>query len=121
SQRMRHPWSDGGVSLRGGQSALSERRIIIAMDQVVNDTRMIGVVFPKFFEDGGCLELFRQACVVGRRVAYRQNRESVERLGFEIVRILVAKLMHRFFVGNDTVARSDRTMTRLPNRACART
>src|SRR5439155_9666146 len=46
---------------------------------------------------------------------------SVEGLGFEIVRILVAGLAHRSFVGNHPIARSDWPMTRLSNRTRCRT
>src|SRR5262245_49250007 len=115
-QRVRYPWRDRGITLRGGQSALGKCRIIVAMDQVMNDARMIWVLFPKLFEDGGCLELFRQARVIRCGIADSKDRESVQGLGFEIVRILVAQLMHRSFVSNDPVARADWTMTRLSNR-----
>ena len=120
-QRVRHPWRDRSITLRSGEPALGQRRIVVAMDQVMNDTRVIWVLFPKLFEDGGCLELFRQARVVRCRVAYSQDRETVERLGFEIVRILVAELTHRVFVSHDAVARSDWAMTRLSNSTSVRT
>ena len=120
-ERVRHPWRNRSITLRGAEPALSQCRIIVAMDQVMNDTRMIWVLFPKLFEDDGCLELFRQARVVRCRVAYSQDRETVERLGFEIVRILVAELTHRVFVSHDAVARSDWAMTRLSNRTSVRT
>ncbi|PYL39427.1 MAG: hypothetical protein DMF36_05515 [Verrucomicrobia bacterium] len=50
-----------------------------------------------------------------------QDREGVEGLDFELVRILVAQLMHRFFVSDHTIAWSNWSMTRLSNRACVRT
>src|SRR5439155_12916285 len=48
-------------------------------------------------------------------------REGVEGLSFEIVRILVQELANCFFVGHHAIAWSDRSMTRLSNRAFART
>ena len=119
-KRMRYPRCDRGITLRGGQSAFGERGIVVAMDQVVNDARMVCVLFPQLFEDGGCLELLRQTRVIRRGVTDTQDCEGVEGLDLEIVRILVAQLVHRFFVRDHTVTRSDWSMTRLPNRACAR-
>src|SRR6266436_6801387 len=91
------------------------------MDQVMNDAGMIWVLFPQLFQDRSCLKLFRQTRVIGRGVTFSENRESVEGLRFEILRILVAELVHRFFVCDHPVAQSDWSMTRLPNRICART
>src|SRR5205085_8319607 len=87
-QRVRHPWRNRSITLRGGESALGQRRIVVAVDQVMNETRMIWVLFPKLFEDGGCLEVFRQARVVKCGVAYSQDHETVECLGSEVIRIL---------------------------------
>src|SRR4029453_18400692 len=110
-QRVRYPRRDGSITLRRGQSALGKSRIIVAMNQVMNDARMVGILLPQLFKDGGCLELFREACVVRRRITDTQDRESVESLYFKIIRILVAQLMHRFFVSDHTIARSDWPVT----------
>jgi len=120
-QRMRYPWRDGIITLRGGQSTLSERRVVVTMNQVMNDTGMVCILFPQLFEGSGCLELLRQARVIGRGITDSEDREGVEGLDLEIVRILVAQLVHRFFVGDHTVARADWSVTRLSNRACVRT
>src|SRR5207248_6308588 len=103
------------------QTALGQLRIIVAMNQVMNDTGMVCVLFPELFQDRGCLTLFRQTCVVRRGITDRQDRERVEGLHFEIVRILVAELAHRLFVGKHPIARSDWSVTRLSNGASART
>src|SRR5438132_14305705 len=110
-QRVRHPWRDRIVSFRRGESALRELRIIVGMDQVVNHSGMVRVLFPELFQYAGCFTLFLSSGVVRRRVTDRQDRESVEGLHFEIVRILVAQLAHCGFVGNDTIARSDWPVT----------
>src|SRR4029077_17796766 len=120
-ERVRYPRRDGSITLSSGQAALGERRIIVAMDQIMNDAGMICVLFPQLFQDGGCLELLRQTRVVGRGVTYSEDSERVEGLGFEIVWILVAELPHCFLVGNHPVARSHWSMTRLPDRTCVRT
>src|SRR6266581_1454741 len=49
------------------------------------------------------------------------NELRPEDLGFEVVRMFVAELAHRFFVSDHPIARSDRPMTRLPDRTCTRT
>jgi hypothetical protein len=81
------------------------------MNQVMNDSGMIGVLFPELFQNAGCFELLRQTCVVRRRVTGRQYRESVKGLNFEIVRILVAQLAHCFFISDYSIARSDWAVT----------
>ena len=120
-QRVRHPWRDGIICLGCGQAALSELRIIVGMDQVMNDPGMFRVLFPELFQYAGGLKLFRQACVVRRGVTSSQHRERIKSLHFEIVRIFVAQLLHCFLVGDYPIARPDRTVTRLSNRSCART
>src|SRR5437773_8924131 len=91
------------------------------MDQVMNYSRMIRVLFPQLFQDSSCFKLLRQTGVIGRGITDSERRESVEGLGFEVVRIFVAELAHRFFVGDYPIARSNRSMTRLPNRTSGRT
>ena len=58
------------------------------MDQVMNDAGMIWVLFPQLFQDRSCLKLLRQGRVIGRGITDCQNRESVEGLRFEIIRVL---------------------------------
>jgi hypothetical protein len=50
-QRVRHPRRDRIICLGCGQAALSELRIIVGMDQVMNDPGMVRVLFPEFFQD----------------------------------------------------------------------
>src|SRR6266567_2275261 len=71
-QRVRYPWRDGIITLGRGQSALGERGIIVAMDQVMNDAGMVCVLFPELFQDGGCLKLLRQTRVIRRGVTDSQ-------------------------------------------------
>src|SRR4029453_19122230 len=100
---MGHPRRDGIIALCRSESALGKGRIVVAMNQVVNDAGMICVLFPQLFEDGCRLELLRQTCVSGRGVTYTQHSERVEGLDLEIVRILIAKLMNGVFVRNHTI------------------
>src|SRR5207247_7779637 len=72
-------------------------------------------------KEGGCLEMSRQSRVMTHGITCSQDRESVESLDFEIVRILVAQLVHRFFVSDHTIAWSNWSMTRLTDRASVRT
>src|SRR5215469_2824377 len=120
-ERVRHPRCDGSVTLRSGESALCKLRIIVGMDQVMNDAGMIRVLFPQLFQYAGRLKLFRQAHVVRRSVASSQHRKSVKGLHFKIVGILVAQLAHRVFVRDNSIARSDWPVTRLSNGCCDRT
>ena len=56
-QRVRHPRRDGIIRLGCGQAALSELRIIVGMDQVMNDSGMVSILFPELFQDAGSLKL----------------------------------------------------------------
>src|SRR5678815_1456244 len=63
-QRVGYPWRDIIVKLGCSQAALSELRIIVGMDQVMNDSGMVRFLFPELFQYAGSLKLFRQARVV---------------------------------------------------------
>ncbi len=119
-QRVRHPRRDGIICLGCGQAALSELRIIVGMDQVVNHSGMVSVLFPEFFQYACSLNLLRQARVVRRGVTSSQHRERIEGLHFEIVRMLITELAHCFFVGDHPIARSNGPVARLSNRSCTR-
>ena len=56
-QRVRHPRRDGIICLGCGQAALSELRIIVGMDQVMNDPGMVSILFPELFQDACRLKL----------------------------------------------------------------
>src|SRR5439155_1874284 len=119
-QRVRYPWRNRIISPGRSQSALSQRGVIVAMDQVMNYAGMVWVLFPQLFQNGGCLQLLRQPRVTRRGVTDTQNCKGVEGLHFKIVRKLVSQVAHGFFVGDHPIARSDWSVTRLPNRACRR-
>src|SRR5438874_1026009 len=91
------------------------------MDQVMNDTGMVWILFPELFQNGRSLKLLGQTGVTRCGITDSQDRETVKGLHFEVLRIFVAKLPHRRFVGNDAVARPHWSMTRLANCTCART
>ena len=56
-QRVRHPWRDGIIGLGCGQAALSELRIIVGMDQVMDDPGVVSILFPELFQDACSLKL----------------------------------------------------------------
>src|SRR5438477_12235034 len=120
-QRMRHPWRNIIMTLGRSQSALCGLRIIVGMDEVMNDSRMVRVLFPQLFQHAGSLKLLRQARVVRRGVTSSQHGERVEGLHFEIVRMLVAELAHCFFIRDHAITRSNGPVTRLSNRSCGGT
>src|SRR5439155_3979973 len=120
-QRVWHPWRNVIVSLCRNQSALGQLMIIVGMDEVMDDSRMVRILFPQLFQHVGSLELLRQTRVVRRGVTSSQHPERVEGLHFEIVRMLVAELAHCFFIRDHPIARSDGPVTRLSNRSCGGT
>src|SRR5437588_11590309 len=91
------------------------------MDQVMNDTGMVWILFPEFFQNGRCLKLLGQTGVGRRGITDTEDRESVKGLHFEVVRIFIAEFPHCRFVRNDAFARPHWSMTRLANCTCART
>ncbi len=56
-QRVRHPGRDFAVALRRLQPARSERRVVVGVDDVMRDARMIRVLFEERLENGGGLKL----------------------------------------------------------------
>ncbi len=116
-QGVRNPRRDGTVASGGGQSALGERWIIVAMDQIVGDAGMVRVFLPQLFQESSRLQLVGQSRVSRRRITNRQYREGVKGLRFKIVGILVVKLAHRFFISDHAIARSHWPMTGLSDRA----
>ena len=74
---------------------------------------MLGIFLPQLFQNSSRLELVRQRRVGRRRVANRQNRQGVKGLRFNIVRIIIVKFAHRFFIRDHAIARSDRPMAGL--------
>src|SRR5207248_10704391 len=115
-QRVWHSWRNFVVTLGRNQSAFGKLRIIVGMDEVMDDSRMVRILFPQLFQHAGSLKLLRQARVVRRGVTSSEHRERVEGLHFEIIRMLVAELAHCFFIRDHPIARSGGPVTRLSNR-----
>jgi hypothetical protein len=80
-QRVRRRRRDLRIPLRSGQAAGRQRREIIAVDDVVGDSRMIGLLGKDLLQDCARLELARIRLVsVIRRLIQRQGVEN-RRLG----------------------------------------
>ena len=73
------------VSSRGGNAELRQLRLVVAVDQVVCNSWMIGLSSEQFFQHGGCLPAFGERCVLVR-VGGEQG-QRIERRGFVIVGI----------------------------------
>ena len=69
-QRVRRGGSDLRITARGGNAELRQLRFVVAVDQVVRDSRMVGFGGEKFFENGSSL-------LCGWR---RSRRDAVRRL-----------------------------------------
>ena len=95
--RVRHGRRDGGVASGRPQTLLGNRRVVVAVDQVVRDGRMVWLSHGDAFEDLGGLEGVRERLVGG------QGRD-VQRQGVEDRRLLIVgvgqvELLHRLLVG----------------------
>src|SRR5438045_9195115 len=97
-QRVWHPWRNFIVTLGRNQSPLGQLRIIVGMDEVMDDSRMVRILFPQLFQHAGSLKLLRQARVVRRGVTSSEHRERVEGLHFEIIRMLEVQTFYAFAV-----------------------
>jgi hypothetical protein len=77
-QRVRCGGRDLGVTLGGGQSLCRDRRVVIGVDEVVRDTRMVRVLLELDFEDRSGSQR-RRKCFVGRGLRGRQidRRENL--------------------------------------------
>src|SRR5437899_2107305 len=67
-QSVRYPWRERAITLGRGQSAFGERRVVVAMDEIMNNAGMVRVLLPQLFQDGRRFELLGQSCVIGRGV-----------------------------------------------------
>ena len=56
-QGMRNPRCDGTVTPGGGQPALSQCRVVVAVDQIVSDAGMVRVFLPQLFQESSGLKL----------------------------------------------------------------
>src|SRR5438477_10626517 len=63
--RMRRGRRDLGVLVGGSQALRGDRRIVIEMDQIVSDARMLWLPLPERFKDGGALERLCIGLVAG--------------------------------------------------------
>ena len=97
----------------GSQCALRVRRIIVSMDQVVSDARMLGIFLPQRFENASGFKLIGQRRVGGVGVAHRQHRQRIKGLRFKIVGITIVKLAHCFFVRDHPITRPHGVMVHL--------
>src|SRR2546430_1666196 len=104
---MRYPRRESGITLRRAQSAFGKRGVIITMNQVVYDARMVWVFLPQFLQNGSRLKLLGQSRVIGCGITNGQYCEGVEGLRFEIIRIFLMELAHRLFIGKYAIPRPD--------------
>src|SRR5712692_5505650 len=93
---MRGGGRDSGVLIGGGHTALRQRRVVQAMNEIVRHTRMIGVFGVNGRKDLGGLQLVGVGLVAVPRGFVQ--RQGVEHLGLDVVRILARKLLHRFLI-----------------------
>src|SRR5260370_23895165 len=88
-------WSGGsdlGVSASGRQAELRQLGLVIAVDQVMHNSGMIGLGGEKLLQDGaGLLAVGKRGVVVGLR---RQQRERIKSSRFVVLRILPVHLLH---------------------------
>src|SRR3989442_214116 len=92
-ERVRRGWRDRGVTPRGGEPLLGDRRVIVAVDQIVRDTRMLRLRGEHLLEDPRGLELVGVRLV--RRERGRVERQGVEDRRLAIVRVARGELLHR--------------------------
>ena len=96
-ERVRRRWRDRGVPPRGGESLLGDRRVIVTVDEVVRDTRVLWLGGEDLLEDRRGLQL------VGVRLVGRERRrvegEGVEHRRLPVLRVARGELLHRLAVG----------------------
>src|SRR5438105_8528607 len=117
---MRNPGGERTIALSRSQSALSQRGVVVTMNQVVHDAGMSWVFLPQLFQNGSRLKLLGQSRVIGCGITNGQDRKGVKGFRFEIIGILLVELTHRRFIGEHPVTRSNWSMARLPNGARGR-
>src|SRR5215467_14710497 len=90
-------WGNLGVQSRRGKALFSENRIVVAMNDVVRDARMVGILGEEGFEDFPAAALIRKG-LVGFGSGDVQ-RDRMENGGFGIVGISGLQLTHLLFEG----------------------
>jgi len=89
---------DLGVAARRDERAIRERRIVVAVDQIMGDARMVGLFAIDFFEDGRRLQLVGVRLV--GRIGGGVQRERVEYRRLVVPRIARVDALHGLFVGD---------------------
>ncbi len=84
-KRMRRVGRDGGIGFRRRQALLGDRRIVVAVDQVVGDAGMVRMCLEQRFEYRGGLELVGVVLVGG--IEIRRGDQRRQDLGLGVVRI----------------------------------
>ena len=105
-QRVRRRRRDLRVAARRAQRVIGQRRHVVAVDDVVRDARMIGLLGVELLEDRPGLQLIRVR-LVGRLRGGRE-RQRVEDRRLAIGRILRGQIPHRLRVRDDARALIDR-------------
>ncbi len=96
-QDVRHPRGDRRVRLRRLEAAGRHGRVVVAVDQVVHDTRVIGVRGVEGLEDPGGPRRVLQGRVGGR--VRGEQREGVEGRHLDIPGVLGVEPPHGLLVG----------------------
>ena len=96
-ERVRRGGRELGVAVGRLQPALGERRVVVGMDQVVHDARVVRLARELRLQDLGRLELPRVG-LVGRQCCDVERERMVDR-GLGVVRIARVELRHRLLVG----------------------
>jgi len=94
---MRRRGRDLRVAPRGGQSQKRQRRIVVAVNQVVSDSGMPRLARQNAVQNPSGL-LFVGVALVARRHPLRDERQRVEDAGLTIRWIAAIKPLHRFAV-----------------------
>ncbi len=83
-QRVRRRGGELGVALRGREPALGQRRVVVGMDQIVHDARMVRLAHDLRLQDLGRRELLGVG-LVGRQRGHVEREGIVDR-GLAVVR-----------------------------------
>ena len=96
-KRVRHRGRDFGVAAGRRQPDFGERRVIVRVNDVVDDPRVLRQLLRQWVEDRGGLVLLCEGLVGGRRCRVERQRIEDRRLG--IVRVTYVDLLHGFLIG----------------------
>jgi hypothetical protein len=104
-QRVRSPRRDLRVAGGRAQPFIGDGRIVVGVDQVVRDARMVGLALEYLLQDGRRLKLVGIGLVIRRGGDIEGER--VEHLRLVVARIALRKLLHGLEVGLDARAMRD--------------